>query len=128
MDPIAQMIASIKNASKIKSKETVVPYSNFKESILSVMKKANYIQDFKKIVSSHKKFIRIILKYENGVPAIREIKKISIPSRRRYVAKNKIPRVLQGFGIVIVSTPKGVFTGFEAKKAGVGGEIVCEIW
>jgi len=128
MDPIAQMIVSIKNASKIHNKETVIPYSSFKENILNVLKKANYIENYKKIVSSHKKFIRIILKYENGAPAIREIKRVSIPSRRVYVAKNKIPKVLQGYGTVILSTPQGVFSGFDAKKAGVGGEIVCKIW
>jgi small subunit ribosomal protein S8 len=128
MDPIAQMIVSIKNASKIQSKETIVPYSSFKENILNVLKKENYIENYKKIISSHKKFIRIILKYENNAPAIREIKRISIPSRRIYVAKNKIPRVLQGYGCVIISTPRGVFTGYDAKKAGVGGELICEVW
>jgi len=128
MDPIAQMIVSIKNAIQIQNKETVVPYSIFKENILNVLKKEKYIEDYKKIILSHKKFLRIKLKYQDGNSAIQEIKRISTPSRRKYVSKNEIPYILHGFGTVIVSTSKGIFSGFEAKKAGVGGEIVCEIW
>ncbi len=128
-DPIGDMLIRIKNALTAKHREVTVPASKMKLRIAEILKEEGYIKDFEFIDDGKQGVIRIILKYDRyGRPVIRDVKRVSKPGRRIYVDKDHIPRPLQGMGISIVSTSMGVMTGKEAKKKGVGGEVVAFIW
>lgn len=124
-DPISDLLTRIRNAVKAKQQKTIAPYSKLKVAILDVMKKKNFIKDYK--VSKSGTFQEIEIEFN---PELNELnlKRISKPGRRIYVKKNQIRPVLHGYGVSIFSTPRGVMTGDEAKKAGVGGEHLCQIW
>jgi len=123
-DPIADLITRIKNAELSGKSEVFVPHSNFKLDILSVMKNHNIISEAKVFNEKDKELIRI----DFGSRQISHIKRLSKPGRRYYVKANNIPKPLRGLGLVIISTPKGVISGMEAKKLNVGGELICEVW
>jgi len=128
-DPIADMLTRIRNAQAVKKPEVLIPFSILKFEIAKILKHEDYVAEFEKIEEDKFPQLKIILKYnENKAPAISNIKRISKPGRRIYVAKNKIPRVLNNLGLVIISTSQGLMTGGEAKRKGVGGEVLCEIW
>jgi small subunit ribosomal protein S8 len=126
------MLTQIKNAQARGHQEVVLPFSKMLFAIAQILKKAGFVEEVNKIKKKKKgsefEFISIRLKYENGIGAIRGVKLISKPSRRIYVGKNELKPVREGYGISVVSTPKGLMTGDEAKKAGVGGEILFEVW
>jgi len=126
------MLTQIKNAQARGHQEVVLPFSKMLFAIAQILKKAGFVEEVNKIKKKKKgsefEFISIRLKYENGIGAIRGVKLISKPSRRIYVGKNDLKPVREGYGISVVSTPKGLMTGDEAKKAGVGGEILFEVW
>jgi small subunit ribosomal protein S8 len=124
-DPIADLLTRISNAVKARHGRTSVPYSKLKTTILDVLKKNKFISDFKVVKSGSFDEIEIQL---NSEQKALNLKRISKPGQRIYLKKNEIKPVLRGFGISVVSTPKGVMTGDEARKNGVGGEIICEIW
>lgn len=124
MDPIADMLSSIKNASIVKKEFITTQNSSLKMAILEVLKKGSYITDFK-IVNNE---IKIELAYEGDKSKIAGVKRVSKPSRRVYVKKSEIPKVLSGYGLAVISTPKGVFDGAEATKRNLGGELLLEIW
>ncbi|MFZ5365073.1 MAG: 30S ribosomal protein S8 [Patescibacteria group bacterium] len=126
-DTIADMLTRIRNASAVKKAEVTMPYSKLKFAIAQILKQEGYIKDVQK---KEEKFgeISIALKYTNGQPAIRNIKRVSKTGRRIYVGKDHMPRVLNNLGIAIVSTSKGIMTNKQARKAGVGGEVICEIY
>lgn len=125
-DPIADMFTRIRNAIQIHQDEVVIPFSNLKHSIAKILKEEGFIKYFELInTDSIKKAIKIGLKYSNtGRSVISRIARVSKPSNRVYVKKADIPKVLNGYGICIVSTPKGVLNGKAARLANVGGEFI----
>lgn len=127
LDPISDMLTSIRNGMKARLHSVTVPASNLKGEIARVMKEAGYIADAVTTTDFPKKLV-ITLKYsDRAVPAIREIKRISRPGLRKFVSVPEIPAVLDGMGLAILSTSKGVMSGAEAKKAHLGGEIICTV-
>ena len=125
MDPISNMLTSIKNALAIKKETVEIPASKLKSEIAKILKKEGFIEDYQ-VIPPFK--IKIKLKYKGKEPAVTEIKRVSKPGCRIYVKNKEIPTVLRGLGIVILSTPAGVMTGKEAKKKGLGGEVICKLW
>ena len=126
-DPISDMLTTIRNGQKARLHSVETPASNIKGEVARVMKEAGYITDAVTTSDFPKKLI-ITLKYsEKAVPAITEIKRISKPGLRRYVAVSEIPAVLDGMGLAILSTSKGIMSGAEAKKAKLGGELICTV-
>lgn len=105
-------------------RNVVCPASKTKLAVLTVLKKTNYIVDFKEKSS----MIEIVLKYENGHPAMKDVKRVSKPGLRIYTGWDTIPKVLSGFGTCIISTSKGIMTGHEAKRLKMGGEVLCKVW
>ncbi len=126
-DPISDMLSTIRNGQKARLHSVATPASHLKEEIARVMKAAGYITDAVTTTELPRKLV-ITLKYsDKAVPAITEIKRISKPGLRRYSGVGKIPAVLDGMGLVVLSTSKGVMSGAEAKKARLGGEIICTV-
>ena len=128
-DPIGDMFARIRNGQMRNLNSVIIPSSNFRKNILEILKSEGYIKDFfiEKTVNN-KTSLRISLKYYEGDPVIKEIKRISKPGRRVYSRANSIPRVMNGLGLAILSTPKGVMSDVEARKQNVGGEIICRVF
>ncbi|MBW2004764.1 MAG: 30S ribosomal protein S8 [Deltaproteobacteria bacterium] len=128
-DPIADLIVRIKNAIMVSYDKVEVPSSKIKINIAKILKFEGYIRNYKIIKDSKQGIIVIYLKYnEDKSSVIKDLKRISKPSCRVYSRHKKIPRVLNGLGINIVSSSKGVLTDREARKMGVGGEIICSVW
>ncbi|MDD5569035.1 MAG: 30S ribosomal protein S8 [Candidatus Pacebacteria bacterium] len=130
MDPIADMITNINNAQAVAKKQIAVfPYSNFKFSILELLKKEGFIEDAQKKGRLSTKKIMVDLKYdEEGKPAITKMRKISKQGQRIYAAAAELRPVRSGYGVSIISTSKGLMTNKEARKKKLGGEIICELW
>lgn len=129
MDVIADMLTIIRNAQAVKKETVSVPYSRVKMSIAEILAKEGFVKEAGRRGKKNRKVILITLKYgEDGAPAASRIKRISKPSRRIYLPLNKIHSVRQGYGIQILTTPKGILTNKEARKEKVGGEVICEIW
>ena len=127
IDPISDMLTTIRNGLKARLYSVATPASNLKAEIARVMKEAGYIADAV-VTSEFPKQLVITLKYsDRAVPAIRELKRISKPGLRKFVPVNEIPAVLDGMGLAILSTSKGVMSGAQAKKDRVGGEIICTV-
>ena len=127
IDPISDMLTTIRNGLKARLYSVATPASNLKGEIARVMKEAGYIADAVTTTEFPKRLV-ITLKYtEKAVPAITEIKRISKPGLRHYAPCGKIPSVLDGMGLVVLSTSKGIMSGTEAKKAKLGGEIICTV-
>ena len=128
-DPISDMITRIRNA-QLRALNTVsIPNSKFRAKILDVLKEEGYISDYKFLSDTKKRGSLIInLKYNNGLPVIKEIRRISKPGRRIYARADSIPRIQNGLGIAIVSTSKGIMSDYEAKNNNVGGEIICKVF
>lgn len=126
------MLVQIKNAQSRGKDEVVLPFSKIKFAIAQILKQKGFIGEIekrkKKMKKSELNFIAIKLKYDNGIGAINEVNLISKPSRRVYAGKEDLKAVKNGYGISIVSTPRGLMTGEDARKAGVGGEMICEVW
>jgi len=128
-DPIADMLTRIRNAQAVRKSEVLIPFSKLKFELAKILKHENYIQELERIEESKFPQIRIVLKYDqNKLGAIANIKRISKPGKRIYVSKNNIPSVLNNLGIIIISTSSGLMTNKEARRKGIGGEILCEIW
>ena len=126
-DPISDMLTTIRNGLKARLHSVKVPASHLKSEIVRVMKASGYITDYVTTTDFPKQLV-ITLKYsDRAVPAITELKRISKPGLRKYVSVPQIPAVLDGMGLVILSTSKGVMSGAEAKKARIGGEIICTV-
>ena len=127
-DPIADMLSRIRNGIIADHKTVSIPLSHFKSELARILKEQGYISDVKVEEESGRKVINIKLAYTpNKESVIKEIKRISKPSRRVYVDKTEIPRVKGGLGICVLSTSKGIMTGSEARNQGVGGELICSI-
>lgn len=128
-DIIADSITRIRNASMRKLEVTKLLYSKIVESVVAVFQQKGYVESYKIVEEDGKKFINVVLKYdERGNPVINELKRISKPGRRVYKGKDEIKRFKSGYGTLVVSTSRGVLSNDEAFKLGVGGELLCSIW
>ena len=128
-DPIGDMFSRIRNGQMRSLNSIDIPSSNFRKNILEILKNEGYIKGyFIEKSKSNKINLKINLKYYEGNPVIKEIKRISKPGRRIYSRANSIPRVMNGLGLAILSTPKGVMSDSEARKNNVGGEIICRVF
>ncbi len=128
-DPIADMLTRIRNASSAKFKTVDIPASKMKKSIAEILFNEGYIKSYEEIENENQGIIRISLKYtEKGKKVISGLKRISKPGLRIYAAKDELPRVLNGLGIALISTSKGIMTDKQARAAGVGGEVLAYIW
>ena len=126
VDPIGDMLTRIRNGQMRFLNKIEVPASKFREKILDILKTEGFIANYK-IVSDNKNSFSIDLKYSDGSPVIKEIKRISKPGRRVYTKANSIPIIQNGLGLAIVSTSKGVMTDSDARKQNIGGEIICKV-
>jgi len=127
-DPIGDMLARIKNAQMRNHKKVKFPSSKFKTKIAEILKSEGYIIDFKIIDGQNKPNVEIILKYSSGTPVISSIERVSKPGRRVFSSAESLPKINNGLGIAIVSTPKGVMTDIDARKQRIGGEIICRVF
>lgn len=128
-DPIADMLTRIRNAYRSNKDHVDIPASQIKAQIARIMLESGYVSNIKFIDDALQGSIRVYIKYNEGrKSAIEGIRRISMPSCRVYVTRDKLPRVMGGFGTAIVSTSQGVMTEKEARKHGVGGEVLCHIW
>ena len=127
-DPITDMLNQIRNAEAVAKPEILIPYSKIKNEIATILTKEGFIGEIKKTTKGKIKALKIVLKYEAGVPAIAGAKRVSKPGQRIYEGADEIKRVRGGFGISIVSTSKGLMTNKEARKSKLGGEVICQVW
>ncbi len=128
-DPISDMLTRIRNAGMARKSETTMPSTKVLVAIAKILKAEGYIVDFQ-LIEKHPQN-QLIVKLQYGPDkrhSIREIKRVSKPGLRVYAGKDDIPRVRSGLGIAIVSTPQGVLTGYEARRRGIGGEVLCTVW
>ena len=127
-DPIGDMIARVKNAQERNHKKVELPSSNFKTKIADILKNEGFIRDFKVSSKDNKSTILLELKYHSGNPVISAFERVSKPGRRIFSSAEGLPKINNGLGIAIVSTPKGVMTDIDARKQKVGGEIICKVF
>ena len=128
-DPVADLLTRIRNAINARQQKLDVPASKLKTEIARILREEGYLANFKATEENGRKLLRLYIKYgSNNDAAITNLTRVSRPGCRVYVGHNEIPRVLGGLGISILTTPKGVMTGRQARKSGVGGEILCEVW
>lgn len=128
-DLISDGLTRIRNAALRRLETTQLLHSNVVEATLKILVDKDYLESYNVIEENNKKFINVVLKYdENGLSLIHEIKRVSKPGRRVYQGKDDIKRFKNGYGTVIVSTSKGVMSGIDANKANVGGEVLCTVW
>ena len=129
IDPIGDMITRIRNAQIRHLTKVNIPNSKFRAKILEVLKQEGYISDFKLETSEkNKNILSVNLKYNDGLPVIKEIKRVSKPGRRIYASASGIPRIQNGLGLSIVSTSKGIMTDNDARNKNIGGEIICKVF
>jgi small subunit ribosomal protein S8 len=128
-DPIADMLTRVRNAIKSRLQKVDVPASKLKTEVARILKDEGYILNYKIVDEGNHKAIRVYLKYTDAnQPVISRLTRVSRPGCRVYVGSQEIPKVLGGLGINILTTPKGVMTGRDANKQGIGGEVLCEVW
>ena len=127
VDPVGDMITRLRNGQMRNLNNVKVPFSVFRKNILEVLKKEGFISGYKVLKIDNKDKFEVNLKYTDGQPVIKEIRRISKPGRRIYAKAENIPKIQNGLGISIVSTPKGVMSDIEARKNNVGGELICSV-
>jgi small subunit ribosomal protein S8 len=128
-DPIADMLTRIRNGSKAKFEKVDMPSSKMKREIAKILKEEGYIKNFKMVTDDHQhEIIRIFLKYDPSRRGVIHLKRVSKPGKRVYVKNDQIPSVMSGLGVSVLSTPKGILTDKGARKAHVGGEVLCYVW
>ena len=128
-DPIADMFTRIRNGSKAKFDKVDIPSSKTKREIAKILKEEGFIKNFKVVTDDHQhEMIRIFLKYDASRREVVHLRRVSRPGRRIYVGKDRIPSVMSGLGFSILSTSKGILTDKSARKADVGGEVLCHVW
>ena len=127
-DPIGDMLARIKNSLLRNHKKVDLPSSNFKTKIAGILKNEGFIKDFKISNEENKSILSLELKYHSGNPVISNFERVSKPGRRIFSSADSLPKINNGLGIAIVSTPKGVMTDIDARKQKVGGEIICKVF
>ena len=131
-DPIADMLTRVRNALQRQHPSVSMPYSKIKEAIAEVLKEEGYIEDFQVLPQKPRDVLQLELKYKGGrrkmTSVITGLERVSKPGRRHYVGTKKVPWVLSGMGISILTTSKGIMTGQQARRQGVGGEVICRVW
>jgi|SRR5581483_4106691 len=127
-DPITDMLNQIKNAGAVEKQEVLVPFSTLKNEIATLLSQEGFLGEVKKAVKGKSKTLKISLKYQDKLPAITGTRRVSKPGQRIYVKSQDIRKVRGGFGISIISTPKGLMTNLQARKAKLGGEVLLEVW
>lgn len=127
-DPIADMLTRIKNALLARHKEVILPHSKIKEAIAQILVDNNYLESFEVIKQEPQSNLSLVLGYQDKWPKITGIKRVSKPGRRLYTSAGTIPTTLNGYGITIISTSKGLMTDKQAREKNVGGELLCQIW
>jgi len=128
-DPISDLLTRIRNAGMARNEELTVPSSKVLVAIARILKEEGYIESFDVVERRPQDILKLRLRYsDDQQPTIRELKRISKPGLRVYAGKDEIPRVKSGLGIAIVSTPEGVLTGYEARRRGIGGEVLCTVF
>lgn len=127
-DPIADMLARIRNAFAVGKLAAKIPYSKVRFALLETLRDAGFVGDVRKIGRMPRRMLEVDLKYENGAPVISGVRRVSKPGRRVYQGWRELKRVRQGLGALILSTPQGLMTDRAARKAKVGGEVLLEIW
>ena len=127
-DPIGDMIARVKNAQARNHKKVELPSSNFKSKIADILKNEGFIKDFNISTNENKNILSLELKYHSGNPVINNFERVSKPGRRIFSSADSLPKINNGLGIAILSTPKGVMTDIDARKKHVGGEIICKVF
>lgn len=127
-DPVADMLTRIRNAGRAGHKRIDIPVSKFKTEIARLLQDNHYIQDYKVLDDGRHGRLRLYLKYHGDAPVIQEIRRISTPGLRRYVKAREIPRVKNGLGMAILSTPRGVMSDRDARRQSLGGEYIAQVW
>ena len=127
-DPIADMLTRIRNANMVKHETLELPASNIKKQIAEILKQEGFISDVEYIEDNKQGKLKLTLKYSKGERVIKGIKRISKPGLRVYAKKEELPRVLGGLGIAVISTSKGVMSDKQARKEGLGGEVIAYVW
>lgn len=127
-DPIADMLTRIRNAAAVKKPEVVLPFSKVKLSIAKLLEAENYVEKVETTKEANFEKVKITLKYNDGQSAISHLKRISKPGQKIYVNSQDIPKILNGYGLAVLSTSKGIMSDRQAKLAKIGGELMCEIW
>ena len=127
-DPITDMLNQIRNAQAVEKTEVLIPLSKIKYEIARILSESGFVGEIKKSAKQNNKIIKIVLKYDNGEPAISGLKRISKPGQRIYEKVSEIKKVHGGYGISIVSTSKGLMTSKDARKQKLGGELLLEVW
>ncbi len=128
-DPVADMLTRIRNACLARHRRVDIPVSKLKAEIAKLLRDNHYIQEFQVLDDGRHGLLRVYLKYHDGdQPVIRELKRVSSPGLRRYVGAREIPRVRNGLGMAILSTPKGLMTDRDARTAHIGGELLALVW
>ncbi len=128
-DPISDMLTRIRNAGMARKPETTMPSTKILVEIARILKEEGYIGDFQVTEQAPQNKLTVALRYgPDKRHSIREIKRVSKPGLRVYASKDRLPRVRSGLGIAVVTTPQGVMTGYEARKRGIGGEVLCTVW
>ncbi|MBI4118110.1 MAG: 30S ribosomal protein S8 [Parcubacteria group bacterium] len=128
MDPIADMLIQIKNGSLVRKESVLVPYAKFSQAVADVLVREGYLTAANKKGRKEKKILELEIAYENGKPKVEDVQRLSKLSRRKYIGVHEIRPVRQGYGTLVLSTPKGVLTGEEARRQKVGGEALFKIW
>ncbi|OGZ35338.1 MAG: 30S ribosomal protein S8 [Candidatus Portnoybacteria bacterium RIFCSPLOWO2_01_FULL_43_11] len=127
-DPISDMLTRIRNAQAVSHETVSIPFSKFKLNLAKILEKEGLVEGVLIQGRKIKKIIEIKLKYKNKKPVINKLKRISKPGQRIYLNKNMIRPIKQGYGLAVISTPEGLITDKEARKRGLGGEVICEVW
>ena len=127
-DPISDFLTRIRNAAKAKKVRVDIPASKMKISLAEILKKQNFIRDYQVVDDNKQNIISIILRYTDGESAISGLKRVSTPGLRIYKNAKDLPRVLNGLGVAVISTSKGLLTDKDARQQSIGGEVVCYIW
>lgn len=127
-DPVADMLTRIRNAGRAGHRRVDIPVSKFKTQIAQLLRDNHYINDYKVLDDGAHGVLRVYLKYHENRPVIREVQRVSTPGLRRYVKAREIPRVKNGLGMAIVSTPRGVMSDREARRTRIGGELIAVVW
>jgi len=127
-DPIGDMLTRIRNATRVGKRVVEMPASNLRREVAKILVRRNFIMKFVIVDDDKQGVMKLLLRYTDGQPAIQGIQKVSAPGRRSYANVSGIPKVMNGLGMAIVSTSRGLLTDYEARQQNVGGEIICKVW
>jgi small subunit ribosomal protein S8 len=127
-DVVADMLTRIRNATSVKKKTVEIPASNIRREIAKILVRRNFASKFVIVDDGKQGVLKILLKYTNGESAIQGIERVSSPGSRAYAGNDRLPKVLNGLGMSIISTSKGLLTDHEARQQKIGGEIICKVW